>query len=337
MVKIKEIKLPDPDSSFITHIEYSFDDAQNFYDVLLNHNDILGETSLPYSPEIDGQRRWIFRGHWDSTWGLTPTAFRKESYKKLMPEYSRQNLTFTERDPSRKHHAVIEQISLECNLLRHFMETANNLGIKCNYNLFLYDYMEKIQNEYYQKQYMQKNRIADKDWIDNIFKWPQSEIYPLMSLAQHHGIPTRLLDFSYNPLFAAFFAASRPFLKEYINDGDEIEKNGKLCVWAINEKAKVSRSLKKIQAPSNRSSNIFAQEGSLIMDINANNNFINNGEWYNFKDLVVPNALIKFTLPQRKYKDLLRHLWDNDITPARIMPNIDRVTETLKYMQWINS
>jgi hypothetical protein len=48
-----------------------------------------------------------------------------------------------------------------------------------------------------------------------------------MALARHHGAPTRLIDWTHNPLIAAFFAACNTA------EGD----TGDIAMWAIDRSA----------------------------------------------------------------------------------------------------
>ena len=63
--------------------------------------------------------------------------------------------------------------------------------------------------------------------------WPPAELQPLFALAQHYGVPTRMLDWSLQGRVAAYFAAASARRRE-------LQKRSPpeaLAVWAYNEPA----------------------------------------------------------------------------------------------------
>src|SRR5690606_35922889 len=59
----------------------------------------------------------------------------------------------------------------------------------------------------------------------NHSEWLPEELWEVASLAQHYGIPTRLLDWTYDVFTAAYFSS-------LVHDAESAE--GDICVWAFN-------------------------------------------------------------------------------------------------------
>lgn len=69
--------------------------------------------------------------------------------------------------------------------------------------------------------------------FDENSHWPDSDFYEVISLAQHYGIPTRALDWSYDYRVALYFAVKNILADDYpTND----EKPYNSVLWAFNYK-----------------------------------------------------------------------------------------------------
>ena len=156
--------------------------------------------------------------------------------------------------------------------------------------------------------------------MDMFTKFTSDKIRPIVALAQHHRMPPRLLDWTLNPLVAAYFAA------EGTNEGDE----GNLLVWAANRTELRNSSVEEFLVERSQIGFLRAQQGLFTLTSGANFQYLHSGRWPSMDEYVRQNTLRRLTLPRSQGPALRRLLWAEDISRAHLMPTLDNIREALK-------
>lgn len=283
-----------------------------------------------YFKDVAITDQWLFRGQGQDM-PLVPSAFRNNG--------KFASLT------SRKVQNYGQRLLAERDILIRFFDIADKRG------LILPDDSQQLRSV------LETLKSERGDYlVENVFDdWqPTDKALSLTALAQHYGVPTRLLDWTRQPYIAAFFAAEDAF-----NNTSKYESLSSMVVWsfyfpALGKHDVIGRSsdlISVVTAPSATNPNLKAQQGAFTL---LNPSYTNeaDGEYPPLErlleekgreakpdrsdadKLIVGCKLRKFTLPVHKASELLYLLAKLDITPSAIYPGYHSI---VKDLQMLNS
>ena len=203
---------------------------------------------------------YIFRGHSTDKYELIPTALRGN--------LAIDSITDIESASEEKLKQVaflasteLVQIQEEYKLLQDFFRACDNCGLYI-------PHIESLRNSFY------PGVDAETLFLEN--RWIPKEYWELAALAQHHGVKTRLLDWTHDIYVALYFASTGVYNdpKERFNPIKALQarKNGEIYppkynleIWALNIDVVMVKPMKIplriIQPRYHSNDNLCAQKG----------------------------------------------------------------------------
>ena len=198
---------------------------------------------------------FVFRGHGSDKYSLVPYALREGALYRYYPLKD-----LTEEQAVLVSNLEYAQILQEYNILQLFY---NN----CDRHILRVPECERLRHNVIHG-YDELSIFGEEEWLP-------VDLWEIGALAQHYGLPTRLLDWSTNIHTALYFAVRdyiKPlsvseqisYQKEYFMSRGKLA-DGRIEIWALDTKVTIAKDkmfpLKLIRPAYNGNPNLAAQEG----------------------------------------------------------------------------
>jgi len=258
----------------------------------------------------------VFRGQSDSDWGLVATLFR-------------DSIGVTELDDE----YFTRKMSEEFLKIRFFVQIADKMGIDLPGDLQkLINNRDNINNFRNTKLYSQWHEVLNNPYTE------------LITIAQHHGMPTRFLDFSFSANVSLFFAALGAFNKLSTSENKDKLLKKSFSLWMIDRNYLYNNkcSIGHFETPTARNIYLNAQRGLFLYPDLPYFGFGLTSKSLNLKEVAIKNCydieykeqdfkmgwpfIIKFNFSYDLSAVVLNELDERfDVNISSIMPNLDNI------------